>query len=68
MTITLPTPIIRCSKCKSVNVVEPANKAGFIYRCEDCGHKKIKEPPTEMIDMQEECNASSWEPPKEIEF
>ena len=66
MTLFFDAPIIRCSKCKSDKIVEPANEADFIYRCENCGHEKKPEPPTTLETQM--ANASSWEQPKEIEF
>jgi uncharacterized Zn finger protein len=49
MHITMPRPIIKCSKCGSVDIVIPERSANgpshddgsTLLRCRGCGHEKL---------------------------
>ena len=49
MHMTMPKPIIKCSKCESIDVVIPERSANATYepevllRCRKCGHEKRAE-------------------------
>ena len=35
--------IMKCSKCKSMNIVAPCNEDAIDFRCMNCGHVKLSE-------------------------
>ena len=49
MSLTMPRPVIKCSKCGSTNIAIPERDAngpdvddgGALLRCRACGHEKI---------------------------
>lgn len=47
MNITMPAPIVKCSKCGSVDIVRPERPVNreerdgdVLLRCRSCGHEK----------------------------
>ena len=60
---------VKCSKCGSLNIAKPANEkeADWVFKCFNCGHQKIKRPPTLKVGSFD-LNISEEEFNKPIEF